>query len=221
MPRRADPVLCGTSGLGERLVLQVTWTSQGLLSSVSAWAAAPGFLGTAGPCGCPGVCCWSLVPCTRGLLAGREQQSLLRKGRGGMEGRKRCGNAPLHQTRRFLHPVGSQLSCEGFCAPCPLFSWAKHMHVSTALASCAVRQEQTRRIKGAPLGEEGVSRGWSVTQLSGIPAFLWWIRLCRCFVAWLTKSLLFSLPDSLALLQCMILPSFLFLNRLKMQYRAL
>lgn len=47
------------------------------------------------------------------------------------------------------------------------------------------------RIKGLLCEGTGSQQGWAVTQLSGILAFSWWISLCRCFVAWLTKRFIF------------------------------
>lgn len=86
---------------------------------------------------------------------------------------------PSHPVKAFVRNLSS-------------FSWAKLLRVTTLHMSCSVQEEQTCRIKGAPLwGEREQVEGSSVNQLSGILAFSWWIRLCRCFVAWLTKRLIF------------------------------
>lgn len=63
-------------------------------------------------------------------------------------GRKMCGNAPLHQTRRFLHPANSQLS---FALNLSSFSRAKLLGTSTLHRSCSVQAEPKCCIKGAPL----------------------------------------------------------------------
>lgn len=157
------------------------------------------------PWGRAGWCCPSPASCWGPAgLGGWVQQSLLE-----LEG-KRVEMLPY--TRQEVCSTQQIPSCPGKAFVLNLsFSWAKLLRVTALHMSCSVQEEQTCRIKGAPLwGEREWVEGSSVNQLSGILAFSWWIRLCRCFVAWLTKRLIFfSLPKSpVLLLQPMFLPSF-------------
>lgn len=154
-------------------------------SQMAAWR----FLGTADPCGRMPGCAAKAWCFAQGQQAWRAEQSPCQGG-----GRKMCGKAPLHQTRGFLHPGVPSRPVKAFVLNLSSSSWAKLLRITTLHMSCSIQEEQTCRIKGAPLwGEREQVEGWSANQLSGILAFSWWIRLCRCFVAWLTKRLIFFL----------------------------
>lgn len=151
--------------------------------------AALGFLGTVDPCGRLDTC--QLVLPKPGTLHGN-----CRPGEHsnppcwGEEGK--CVEM-LPYTRQEVSSTKQIPSCPAktFLLNMFSFSWAKLLCITTLHIS-SVQEEQARYIKGVPLwGERERVEGWSVNQLSDILAFSWWIRLCRCFVAWLTKRLIY------------------------------
>lgn len=197
--------------------------SQGWVLGCPGGTAGPGLGGSTGVFGRPLGTCRGVLPKPGTSLGGRRpggwaQQSLLE-----LEG-KRVEMLPY--TRQEVSSTQQIPSCPGKAFVLNLsFSWAKVLRITALHMSCSVQEEQTCRIKGAPLwGEREWVEGSSVNQLSGVLAFSWWIRLCRCFVAWLTKRLIwfffFFTKVPSATPTAHFYQAFYF-NTLEMQYRTL